>query len=236
MIEFSENEIAVGKALLEGPLDAIELRKKTGIPADELIQALKRLMNLRIVELQGQKYKLVDRILEKAGRAGEFKEKYRVRMIIEGSSKDPLALEKQMNVLVDKIKQEKILVHDLELAEIKEDQGQYHSFIELDFGASSFDSVIRMITNYGPSSIELLEPKGPITLTPKEVHDSFVDMANFTHYYVGLVVNLSMQNNILREELRKAKNQLREKELQEGSGTDEEKESTPEARAEEKSL
>ncbi len=213
MIKFSDEEVAIGKALLEGPMDAIELRKKTGIPADELVQALKKLMSLRIVQLDGQKYKLVDKIIEKA--SGEVKEKYRVKMSIEGVSKSKEALENQMGVLVDKIKKENIIIHDLELADVHEAEGTYSNFIEIDFGASSFDKIIHMIINYGPGSIELVEPVSNIELTPKEVHDSFMEVANFTHYYVGMVVNLSMQNNILRKELAKAKNELRKKEIEE---------------------
>jgi len=212
MIEFSDNEVTIGKALLDNPMDAVELRKATGISADELIPSLKRLMSLRVVVLKGQKYTLVDRIIEKAGGDQDYRENYTVHMIIEGASRDLATLEAQMTHLVERIKKESILVHDLELAEPEESDGVHATHIELEYGADSFDNVVHMIQQYGPSTIEMLEPE-TVTLKPKEIHDTLVEIANSTHYYVGLAVNQGMQIRALRNELKKVKNELREKEI-----------------------
>lgn len=195
MVKYTEDQQKMAKALLKGPRTSEELRDEVKLPADQVLEALKEMMKLRVVEKTGfpTKYKLIDSIMQrvKDGKEGGFTDKkFEIAMIIEGLSSNRDALEQQMGQLKEKIGQEKgIEIIQLEVQEIMQHESNYTTYIDLHFGADSFATVITMIIQYGPSSVEVIEPRNA-SLGVGEMQASLNEVVSAVHYYIGLVVQL----------------------------------------------
>jgi len=200
MVEYTEDQQKVAKHLLDGPKTIEELRKELDLSANTLNSALKELLKLKVVEREDSKYKLIDYITKKV-KGGEkmeekdidFRGKYRVKMIIEALSQDKEALQRQCDILENKIsKEEKISVIDFEKGEILKQEENYTAFFDIEIETKTFKDVIHMIINYGPSSVELIEPE-KLELNLNQSQELLNEISSAVHYYVAFILGLQQE-------------------------------------------
>ncbi|RLG21666.1 hypothetical protein DRN74_02065 [Candidatus Micrarchaeota archaeon] len=195
MVEYTKEQQQIARSLLKGPKTIEELRKDLNMPTDEILKHLKELIKLKVVEKSGfpTKYKLLDVIVNrvKSGKESRLSDyPYEVLMIIEGMSSDKEALEKQMQMLKEKIESEKgIDIIKLNLADVVKNENNFTTFISLQFGCETFADLIRMIIQYGPSSVEILAPQ-EAELSIREMQEISNDVMSAVHYYITLIVQL----------------------------------------------
>jgi hypothetical protein len=72
---------------------------------------------------------------------------------------------------------------------MEQEGGTFTTYIDMQFGAASFSDLIRMIIQYGPSSVELLSPK-EASIGLQDMQETLNETVSAVHYYVGLVVQL----------------------------------------------
>lgn len=208
MARYTKKQKKIAKKLLEEPKKIEQLRKELDLNAKQLNEELKKMINLGVVEREGEKYKLIEYIEKKMGKGPKLEGEYIIRLIIEASGKEPEAVEKEMDILEEKLKKEpyKILEYekaDVETEEIekekengeKEKEKSASTFIEAKITVPKFTDALYLIMSYGPSSVEVLRPE-EVDLKLEEFQKSLNDLASAVNYYTGIIYQL-------REELRK---------------------------------
>lgn len=201
MVEYTDEQLKIARTLLEEPKTIEELRKELDIDAKQLNEELKEMINLKVVELKNDKYKLIDYI-EGQTKKEEVEGKYTIRFMIEGSSKNKEAVEAEMDKLMKKIKDEpykklKLRKESPEKKTIEkngEKQETYSAFIETEVSTPKLSDIVYLIVNYGPSSVEVLEPEST-EVKIDELQKSLNNMASGIHYYIGLILQLKQKLN-----------------------------------------
>lgn len=206
---YSDDQKAIARSLLGKPKTLEELRDELGVPANALLEALKGMIKLGVIEKAGTtgKYKLIDQVLTGVGQKkvrggetteardeGEAKGPFKVKMIIEGASRTKDALEFQMAEIEKKLRKEKVQFGKFDRSSVEEQEGNFTMFIDTEIFASSLKSVVNLIINYGPTYVELLEPK-KVELSMSETQETMNLVVQAVHYYVNLI--LQFQQNLL---------------------------------------
>lgn len=200
MVKYTENQQKIAKTLLEEPMSIDELRKEMDLNAKQLNEELKEMINLGVVERKDDEYKLINFIEHKMGKGPKLEGEYVARFIIEASSKSEEAVEKQMDKLEQSLKKEPYKLLEFERAEVEKeenDEGEGETattFIETEVTVPKFTDLLYLVVNYGPSSVEVLEPD-EINLTVEELQKSLNDLSSAIHYYTGLILQLKKKLN-----------------------------------------
>ena len=196
MVEYTEKQKKIAEELLEEPKTVEELRKELELNAKQLQEELKKMINLGVVKRKEDKYKLIEFIEQQMGKGPKLEGDYVIRLVIEASGKQPEAVEKEMDKLEESLKQEPYKILDYERAETQteelEDEDEEKSastFIETKVTVPEFTDVLYLVMNYGPSSVEVLEPE-KMELTMNELQGALNDLASAVQYYTGLVIQL----------------------------------------------
>ena len=190
MVEYSKEEQLIARTLLEKPKTVEQLREELGLSISRVNEALSKLIKLRVVERNEEHYKLISSVEKQLkGFQGEVKENFRVRMTIEAFSESKEALEKQLEILENRMKAEKIKIIDFFKAMPDKQESNYSSYIDVEFYATSIHDVLGVIINFGPSCVELIEPK-EMTLNMKETQDLMNEVMSAVHYYISLILSL----------------------------------------------
>jgi len=191
MVSFSPEQQKIARSLLKKEKTIEELRKELGVPANKLNEELKTLIQLKLVEkTDNNKYKLIDYVLKGVTMPRkEVEGKYKVNMIIEGLSSDEGALEKEIEVLEKKLKSEKYKILKFEKSDIGKEKDNYTQFFNVDVSVPEFSDIVYLIVQYGPSSVELLEPT-EVKLNLSEAQEVLNEIASAVHYYVSFILQL----------------------------------------------
>lgn len=196
MVEYTENEKRIAKALLKAPKTVEELMKGLSLTMDEVLGALSHMIKLHLVEKEGTptRYRMIEYIKEKmrGGETMEVEANYRAKMIIEGMSKSEEALRKSMEILETRLKKEKIRIFSFEKSEISKVEQDFVMFFDVDIGTKTFRDLFAIVVNYGPTSVELLEPK-KVEIKLPEAQDTLNDVATAIHHYVSYLLELGLQ-------------------------------------------
>ena len=191
MVEYSEEQQRIAKSLLQSPKTLEELRDELGIDASTLNQELAGLLKLRVVERIDEKYKLID-LVEKAVKgqpAKPIEGKFQTHFIIEATSLDKEALEKQLGLLEDKIKKENVRIDEIQRMDAIENKGVYNAYIDVTISTDSLYDMVAFIINYGPTSVEVLKPKST-ELTTKQMQEIMQQVSSAVYYYTSLIIQL----------------------------------------------
>jgi DNA-binding MarR family transcriptional regulator len=202
-MDFSEAQQKVSKLLLKGPMTVDELRKESNLQANDINEALKNLIKMKLVERSDEKYKLIEYVTKGTlgVNAPTGEEKYKFHLIIEAISKDKDSLIKQCEILEKKFKDEKnISIFKFEKAEPQQTEELWSSYFNTIIGTMYFKDIISIIINYGPSSIEMLEPDR-LNLSLQETHDSLTELSSAVHYYISFILGLQQKLMELKHEL-----------------------------------
>jgi DNA-binding MarR family transcriptional regulator len=196
MVTFSSEQQKIARSLLKKEKTVEELRKELGIPANKLNEELKSLIQMKLVEKRdNDRYCLLNYIVRGISMPRkELKGHYKVNMIIEGLSSDEKALEKEMEVLEKRLKMEKYHLLKFEKSDISKEENNYTCFFNVNVSVPEFSDLIYLIVQYGPSSVELLEPT-QVTLDLSEAQEVLNEVASAVHYYVSFILQLK-QNEL----------------------------------------
>jgi len=119
----------------------------------------------------------------------------RVGMMIEALAVSKEAAESAMKKHVQKMeKEDGMIIYKKEFREISEvktpfpniEKG-YSQVVDLELVAESFDKLVYIVLNYGPSAIEILEPKN-ITMDFGEAQGILNSLASLVHTYAAMGV------------------------------------------------
>ena len=187
---YSEEQQKIAKILLEGPKTLDQLREASGLDAKQLNEELKGLLKLKVVERKEDEYKLID-LVEKAvrGETGPIEGVFQSNLIIEATSKDKESVEKQLGILEDKIKKERVKIDFFEKKDVNENDGYFNAFIELTISVDSLLDLVMFIISYGPSSVEFVKPK-KVELNQNEVQEILHQISSAVYYYTSLIIQL----------------------------------------------
>ncbi len=202
-MDFSEQQKKVSQLLLKGPKNVDEIRKDIGLNANEVNDALKNLIKLKLVERHGDKYRLIEYVVK--GTLGATTptgdEKFKFHMIIEAISQEKESLVKQCDILEDRFKKEKnVAIFRFERAEPKQNGDLWSAYFDTTIGTKKFKDIVNVIINYGPSSVEMLEPE-KLEMNLQETHDTLNEVSSAVHYYITFILGLQQKLMEMKQEL-----------------------------------
>lgn len=202
-MEFSETQKTIAKCLLSHEKTLEEIRQETKYSPLEINEALKGLLKANLVEkTQNDKYKLIDYIMGKVkqqkgvksmAKSGE-KEVFRANLIIEGAADAQEVVEKQISLLESKLRKEPYEFAKIEKSTAEKIENTYCMFLDVDVSVPRFKDLIYLIINYGPSSVELLEPES-VELSLHDAQELLNTVVSTVHYYTTYILQMHMQKN-----------------------------------------
>jgi len=190
MVTFTSEQQKIARSLLKKEKTIEEMRKELDVPVTKLNEDLKALIQMKLVERTGDRYRLVDYVLRGMTMPQKKLEgQYKVNMIIEGMSSVEGALEKEMEILEKKLKQEKFTILKFEKSDVAHEKETYTQFINTDISVPDFSDIVYLIVQYGPSSVELLEPN-EVRLDLSQSQELLGEIVSAVHYYVTFILQL----------------------------------------------
>jgi len=189
MVSFSDDQKKIALLLLNEPKTEEELNKQLNIPYDKLTQELKTMLKLNLIAREGYptKYRLKQELIDKINERKKISEKdafrIRVRAIIEFKAIEETLLKKHVNEIRRALEKEEVFtIYDVEEAEIIEEDEMFSSFLEVNLSVKNFQSLIRFLFYYGPTSIEVIRPS-KIELNQFEFQEGLVELAEIFQKY-----------------------------------------------------
>lgn len=204
MGRFTEEQKRIALLLLHEPKTAEELNKQLSIPYNKLMEELKGMLKMDVIEREGYptKYRLKENIAKEVQRRKQIAEddinKVRLHAYIEMQAIEEELLKKQMAKVKEALQQEgQLTIYALEEAEPVKQGEYYSSYLDVNFSASDFSSLIRFMFFYGPSAIEVIKPN-KIEFSAQDLQDGLVDLADMIQKYTQYITRM-----LTREELDK---------------------------------
>ncbi len=189
MVSYSELEKRIALLLMHGPKTFEELVKQLNVSSNECSNALKKMLQLKVVEKQGfpTKYALKKDISKEVSRRQEIESKdenkVRLKIIIEGKALNENSLNKMLSQIIEALKKDSdFLLYDFK-QETPLKEGEYYSnFIEVNLSLKDFSAITKLVFFYAPTSIEVVKP-AKIELTAQDLQDSLITMTDMVHAY-----------------------------------------------------
>ncbi|HIQ10185.1 MAG TPA: hypothetical protein EYH23_01570 [Euryarchaeota archaeon] len=198
---FSDLERRIGLALYEGEKTPEELAEELKEDIRDVLDALKKLIKLKIVVKEGYppKYRLADNIRE-ALEPKDFEpvEGIQVYAVIEAQAVDEALTKKALEKLLRKLKKEPgIHIISAEISKIERDEegGTYTGYIEAKLSFEAFEPLMRFMFHYGPSVIEVLGPE-KIVLDVADLHRALLEAATMINGYVHYITRLMTKKEL----------------------------------------
>lgn len=191
-------------ALLFGePKTVEELHKKLGISEGEIMEHLRGMLRLEVVEKQDGfpvRYGLIGKISEGVHKRREIGEtdayKLRIKAIIEAQALEETLLKKALGDIEAALRKEKdFTVYDITTAEPMQDGEHYSSYLEVNISARSFRALVKFMYFYGPSSVEVVKPS-KFEISLQDLQDGLMDMADMIQSYNRYVLNLMSKKEL----------------------------------------
>jgi len=209
MSRFSEEQKRIALLLLHEAKTAEDLNKQLSIPYNKLVDELKAMLKLGVIEREGYptKYRLKKNIASEVQRrkkiAEEDMNKLRLHAFIEMHAIEPELLKKQIAKIKETIQKDKVFtVYSIEEAEVAKEGEYYSTFLDINFSVKDFPALIRFMFFYGPSSMEVIKPDR-VELSARDLQEGLVDLADMIQKYSGYITKILNQ-----EELQKFHEQL----------------------------
>lgn len=208
MVKYSEDQKRIALLLVHEPKTAESLNKQLNIPYNQLLEELKGMIKLKVVEkVDGfpTRYSLKQNIAQEVERRKKLSEndsnKLRLRAIIEMQAIEPELLKKQTAKLEEAIKKDSAFaVYNFSKAPTLKQEEHYSSFIDLTFSVKDFSTLIRFMYFYGPATIEVLKP-AKLEIDAFDLQEGLMDMAQMIHKYSEYLTKLLNRSEL--EELNK---------------------------------
>ncbi len=195
-MKITEEQARVAKALIDGPKGLEELESELGVPREEIKKALDELMKFGVVRLSKDKYRLAEAVRRglKTGQTIKPEEyKFRAYIIIEGISENKAVLEQAQEAVLNAFKNDpRFEILDLNVEEVIENEGVFTSMFEAEVVTKTFHDLVYLVLNYGPSSVELIEPAS-FEIKASEAQAILVDIAEVIQMYTQTIAKLQKE-------------------------------------------
>ncbi len=195
MSRFTEEQKRIALLLLHEPKTVEELNAQLNIPYDKLMNELRGMLKLKVVEKKGfpTKYALKDNIAEEVRRRQQLGDNdfnsVRIKAFVEIQAVEESLLKKQLDKLSKEIKKDKaFIVYDLNKAKIEENEGQFTSFLEVNMSVKNFSALVRFMIFYGPTAVEVLKPE-TIEFSAQDLQEGLVDIADMVNKYAAFIAS-----------------------------------------------
>ena len=135
----------------------------------------------------------------------------RVKIVLEIAGFPKEHVEETMNLLLKKISEDKkinVINHNIHPSKLVDEESKvWSSFLELEFLINKFTSLLGVIFDYLPSSVEIVEPL-KISENIGDMNDLLNDLTAKLHEYNHAIKTFQAQNQILGKELMKFKEHI----------------------------
>ncbi len=202
MSRFTPEQKKIAFSLVAGAKSVEELNRGLGMPYNELNDSLKLMLKLGLLKVEGypQKYRLADAVIEGVRRRKEIAEKdpfeLRLKAVIEFKAAEETFLKKTMDELEAKLrKQKNLTIYDIRRAPHLKDRDHYSSFLELNFSAKDFTTIVQFMYFFGPTSVEVVKPN-KVTMAMDDLQDALMEMAQMIQAY-----NQAMLKSMAKDEM-----------------------------------
>jgi DNA-binding Lrp family transcriptional regulator len=209
MPKFTEEQKKIAMLLLHGPKTMEDLNKQLNLPYNKLSEEIKEMLKVGVIIKEGfpTKYKLKEKIalevLRRKKIAEEDNNAIRIRAYIEMQAIEEDLLKKNLEKLAEAMqKDQNFTVYSLEKAKIVQESEYYFSYIEVNLSIKDFDSLVKFMYFYGPSSIEVISPD-KITFASHDLQDGLINMADMINKYSAYIAK-----KLNKEELDKFQEKL----------------------------
>jgi predicted DNA-binding ArsR family transcriptional regulator len=196
-MKLTELQKRIGAALVDGPKTAEELAEELNADLQDVLEALKDLILLKLVSKEGTppKYSLAPHVKE----ALKIEDKgLLLHAIIEVEALEEDVLRKAMEDIKKKLEEEKgFVVRHVAISDIEKDEesGIYFGHIDTTVLFPGIEPLTYFLFYYGPTVVELLTTE-KITIDPGDLQRAIIIAANMIHGYTTYISKL-----MTREEL-----------------------------------
>ena len=212
---FSQSQLKIAFSLIEKKLDpegiVSELEKQgVRLSKEKVLTELNKMKELELLEEKNGVFSLKPDIQEKILKRKSIQEKdaydLRLKSVIEIQAITEELVDKQLDKLLEGIKKDKeFTLYDHKKAEVVQLENEYYSsFLELNFSVKSFQSLIRFMFFYGPSSVEVIKPD-KVAVPAYDLQEGLIELAEMIHKYSEYVARL-----LSRKELEEFNKKLHE--------------------------
>lgn len=127
------------------------------------------------------------------------------RFIIEIMARPESIVQATLKKVVDSVKERyKVVRTHYSKTEKVKDSDLYSAFTEFDFEAKKFEDLFAAILDYGPTVVEIIEPK-KIDVDRSELQSSVADLIAKIHFMSQTIQMLQLENMQLKNEAGAAK-------------------------------
>ncbi|MEM0359942.1 MAG: hypothetical protein QXK06_01215 [Candidatus Diapherotrites archaeon] len=201
MARFNYLQTKIAIALLKGCKDIPQISKMVGEDFAVVEKELKALVLMGIVERKEDAFALKPEIAKEISRRKEIEEQdsFKVRLIasIENQALSEKVVEKNLQLLQEQIKKDpEFIVYNIETGKPQKQGEEYYSgFVEVNFSAKNFNSIIRFILMYSPTVIEVVKPP-KAEFTAFDLQEGFMDLSDWVFKY-----NAFIKSHMERQEI-----------------------------------
>jgi len=204
MPKFTDEQKKIAMLLLHEAKTIEDLNKQLNLPYNKLSEEVKGMLKLGVITREGfpTKYKLKEKIASEVVRRKKIAEEddnaIRIRAYIEMQAIEEDLLKKNLDRLAEAMQKDPhFVVYSLEKAKTVQEGEYYLSYIEINLSIRDFDSLVRFMFFYAPSSIEVISPD-KIAFAAHDFQDGLVTMSDLINKYSSYISKI-----INKEELDK---------------------------------
>ncbi len=197
-MKLSELQKRIGAVLLKGPKTVEEIAEELNEDIQDVMEALKELLVLRLVVKEGTppKYALAPHIREAVEFEGEGG--ILLHAVIEVEAVEEEVLRKSLEEIVEKMEKEKgFVVRNVAISEIEKDEelNIYYGHIDATILFPGLEPLIYFLFFYGPSVVEVLSTED-VKIDPGDLQRALVLAANMIHGYVTYISRLMTRKEL----------------------------------------
>jgi len=193
MVKYTDTQKRIALLLMHEPKTVEELSNQLNIPYDELMEELKPMLKLELIEKEGYptKYRLKQQIKEEVKRRKELSEedknKLRLLATIEVQAIEEELLKKQLKEIKEAImREEDFLIYDIREAEPVQQNEYQSSFLEINLSVKDFRALMRLMFLYGPVAVEVIKPQ-KFETTMDDLQDGLMAVVEIVHTYTDYI-------------------------------------------------
>lgn len=200
--------------LLQKPSTAENLAPQLNLSYGQVMEELKTLMGQKVIE-KGEgfptTYRLVGDVSQKVNQYQEAKAKdpfdLRLRCLIEAEGIEETLVDKALDELSISLKNQPthFTIYRCDKAIPQANGERFHGFLDVELSIKDFKSIVFLMFNYGPISMEVIKPQ-KITLEASDLQDALVDMSEWISRYTTFIAE-----KLKREEIEKFNRQAYQK-------------------------
>ena len=196
-MKLTELQKRIGAALVDGPKTAEELAEELEVDLQDILEALKDLLLLKLVVKEGTppRYALAPHVKE----ALRFEEKgILLHSIIEVEAVEEDLLRKALEEIKENLESEKgFVVRHAAISDIEKDEetGTYFGHIDTTILFPGVEPLTYFLFYYGPTVVELLTTE-KITIDPGDLQRAIIIAANMIHGYTTYISKLMTREEI----------------------------------------